>query len=349
MERGLCLAEEFGYEQHIASEEDWINPLLLDLYSNKIKQAVIQRVFNLRGKKGQNTLLGYEKNQPSRLSKAATIIRRQMPSPSIPGLKISLLGRFRLILGDKELSEKAFKKNLSAMMIIKYLAAQQNKGFIHRDELIELIWPDQDLKKTSKRFNVAVSFIRKLFEPPIQRGCPSSYLIKQKTGFKLDPGDNGVVDLSVFLDEINMAVKLENSDIKAAINHYSSAEAVYSGPFLIEDTYTQWCRDQREILQNKYLWVLTKLIQYFYGKRDFFRGLIFCEKYLAVDKTAEHIYREMMRFYSMAGNISQLKKTYHACKINVAEYLDCPLDRQTIDLYHLLLQDTGLLDTSFAH
>ena len=143
LERGLCLAAEYGYEQHIACEEDWINPPLLDLYSSKIKQAVIQRVFNLRGKKGQNTLLGYEKNQPSALSKAATIIRRQMPCPSSPGLNISLLGRFRLALGDNKLSEKAFKKNLSAMMIIKYLAVQQNKGFIHRDELIELIWPDQ--------------------------------------------------------------------------------------------------------------------------------------------------------------------------------------------------------------
>ena len=277
LEKGLCLAEECGYERHLINEKGWIDSLLLELYSKGVKKSVTQTIFNLRGKEGQNTLILFKKKQ-DHLSRAGAAVLRRTPNPIIPGLKIFLLGSFRLMLGDKELSENAFKKNLKAIMIIKYLATQQTKGFIHRDELIELIWPEQDVKKTGKRFNVAISFIRKLFEPSIKRGCPSSYLLKQKTGFRLDLGDNGTVDMHTFLDHFRSAVKLEKSDFKAALEHYIRAELLYGGSFLIEDTYTQWCCEQRETLQEKYLLVLTKLIRYSLDKREHFKGLLYCEK-----------------------------------------------------------------------
>lgn len=338
LEEALVLAEEYGYEAHIADDEEaWIVPLLMELYSKEFKRGAIQKVFNLKGKNAQSLLFSYRKGKELRLVEASSRILENMPAWSTPALKISLLGKFRIFIGDRELAERKFKKNLKAMMIIKYLAFKYGRGFTHRDELIELVWPEQDFKRTTKRFNVAVSFIRKLFEPDIRRGFPSSYLAKQSVSFKLDLGDRGMVDIHCFLDEIERGYRIEKTDPGQAIKCFLKAETLYTGPFLIEDTYTQWCHEQRERFQDKYLFILTKIIAYYHGEKDFLRGIVYADKYLGIDRGAEKIYRKLMQFHSMAGNLSQLKQTYDACSVNVMETLDCPLEQRTIDLYHHLL------------
>lgn len=164
------------------------------------------------------------------------------PWEPVPPLRISLLGRFGMALGGRNLAPDTFK-NANALMMIKYLAVHHSKGFTQRDELIELLWPEQEFEKTRKRFNVLVSAVRKFFEPGIRRGEPSQYLKKQGTAFRLSPGPGGTVDVTAFRVAVDRGNRAPGP--KEALPHYETALALYNGPFLAEDTYVQWCLEER--------------------------------------------------------------------------------------------------------
>lgn len=332
LEQCLDMAEKNGYGHQLANSGGWIEPLLDTLYSNGARQRFIESIFQLRGK---------PHHLKSRAVRGATpdpkafsgITPGFLPEPS-PSLRISLLGRFRILKGKGEIRLESFR-NTNALTMIKYLALNHRKGFVHRDELIELLWPEQNFNRTRKRFNVVVSAIRKFFNPDIKRGTPSMYLKKQGVAFRLCMGNKGEVDVTAFLDEIKKGKKAVDPD--RAAHHYETAQTLYTGPFLAEDTYTQWCIEEREKLRHKYLSVLWKLICHFGDRSDYGKGIDYAEKYLDADSSVEPVYQWLMQFHAMAGNRSQVKKTYENCLKHVSQSLDCPPDPKTVDLYHSLL------------
>jgi DNA-binding SARP family transcriptional activator len=84
--------------------------------------------------------------------------------------------------------------------------------------------------------------------------------------------------------------------------------------------------------------VLSKIIRFYDHKKDFSKGIEYANKYLVVDHYAEDVYRKLMRFYYFTGNTSNVKKTFEKCKFNIVEDLECPLSRETLDLYKRLTQ-----------
>ncbi|WP_320042617.1 BTAD domain-containing putative transcriptional regulator [uncultured Desulfobacter sp.] len=310
--QAIDIAVESGYAHRVANAGAWIEPLLLSLYATGVRQGFIREVFHMNGR--ANDLL---------------------PEPGagepVHPLQISLLGRFCMTLGGQDLRPEAFN-NTKALMMIKYLALNHGKGFKPRDELIELLWPEQDFNKTRKRFNVVASAIRKFFEPGIRRGEPSRYLKKQGNSFCLSLGLGGSVDVLIFQDAVHEGSAAK--DMEDAARHYETALTLYKGPFLAEDAYTQWCIEEREKWQGIYLSVLWKLICHFLKKSDPEKGIYYAQKYLETDDSIETVYQKLMQLYAAAGNRSLVKKTFETCQQKVFEFLDCPPEPETIRLFH---------------
>ena len=310
--QALDIAAEQGYVHQVANVGAWMEPLLSSLYAAGTRQGFIREVFHMNGR-------------------AHGLLPESRVGEKVPPLRISLLGRFCMALGGQDLRTEVFK-NTNALMMIKYLALNHGKGFKPRDELIELFWPEQDFNKTRKRFNVVVSAIRKFFEPGIRRGEPSGYLKKQGTSFCLCLGQGGSVDVLRFQDAVREGDAAKG--MEEAVRHYETALALYRGPFLTEDAYTQWCIEEREKWQGIYLSVLWKLICHFLKRPDPEKGIYYAQKYLETDDSVETVYQKLMQLYATAGNRSQVKKTFETCRQKVFEALDCPPDTETIRLLH---------------
>jgi len=330
LEAALTIAENNGYHLFFADEAIWIIPLMVELYSLGKKNNILEKILT-------DTKSPFQKTFALLQNKSSPIIDRDA-SYRPPDLNIRLLGKFRVFLGKKEMLSDQWKST-KALMIFKYLASTRSKGFIHRDVLMELLWPEEDYKKTNKRLNVAMSYLRKLLEPKLQRRFPSSYIIRQKNAFRLDVGNGGKVDVEEFLRELALGDTCEKTDPERSVRHYLHAESFHKGPFLAEDPYIDWCITEREALTEKYLYVLSKIIQFYDHKKDFSKGIEYANKYLAADHYAENVYRSLMRFYYLTGNTSNVKKTFEKCKINIVEDLECPLSRETLDLYKRLIQN----------
>jgi len=261
-----------------------------------------------------------------------------IPKLQTPSLKVYLFGKFRVFQGEQEVPDKRWKSK-KAQMIFKYLLYHRQKGYLKKDVLMELLWPEDDPVKTAKRFHVALASMRKTLEPEITRGTPSAYILRSGDAYRIDIRDEGYVDIDNFKNELKLAKKTKDSE--ESTDHLLKAEAIYRDNFLEEDLYVQWCDEERERFKEEYLQLLEEIIKYYHVKKSYKKCIGYVKKYLLMDKYAEDIYQLLMTYYSQTGNKAMVKRTFKKCKDNIEKKLDCPLSKETEKLYHELISDFG--------
>ncbi|MCP3925282.1 MAG: hypothetical protein GY714_22135 [Desulfobacterales bacterium] len=244
-------------------------------------------------------------------------------------LSANLLGKFRTFVNEKEVVDKSWTSK-KALTLCKYLLTFRNKGFIKKEILMELLWPESDPVKTAKRFHVALAALRKILEPEIKRGVPSSFINSSGDSYCLNIGNKGQIDTEIFIKESEKGKK--ESDPGKMIKHLEKSISKYKGDFLEEDPFADWCMDMRESLKHEYLTVLSKIISYYEDKKEYLKCIEFSNKYLAEDKYAENIYRKLMSFHYKSENKAMVTKTFEKCKKRITEEFDC-LDDETIELF----------------
>ncbi|MDA3790500.1 MAG: BTAD domain-containing putative transcriptional regulator [Desulfobacula sp.] len=246
-----------------------------------------------------------------------------------PQLNISLLGQFKLTVKDRELPLSEWKST-KALMILKYLAANRPQGFIPREVLIEMLWPNQDLKKTSSRFNMAMSALRKTLEPNLSPKAPSSYIERKKELYRLSNKPKISVDIEQF-SEFSALGQKEADKSDKALELYLLAYSLYRDEFLKEDLYEDWCIRQREYFIAQYLKVLKIIVDLYEDKDDFVNAIVFAKKILAVEAYDESTFKRLMIFYAKTGNMSNVTKIFHRYK-KISEDMDCPIRKDIKEL-----------------
>ena len=256
------------------------------------------------------------------------------PKSQAPCLKVYLFGKFRVFQGDQEVPDKRWKSK-KAQMIFKYLLFMRCRGYLKKEVLMELLWPEDDPVRTAKRFHVALASLRKTLEPEIARGTPSAYISRSGDGYSIDIGDTGTLDIEEFNAELKLAGAENNPEI--SIGHYLRAILMYQGDFLEEDLYIPWCDEERERFKEEYLSVLAKIIQFYEHLKDYPTCIDYAGKYLKADKYAENIYQQLMHYYAFIGNKAMMIRMFDRCKENMTNELDVPLSRETEAIYQKLM------------
>lgn len=330
---GLRLCESNQYDVWVVSEKRWIMPLLVDIFAQGEMQDYLLTIFKKMDLSGQERLALLQSSKNPQIRKAALTILDEMPKPPAPGLRVYCLGNFRVFRGDEEIPAERWKSK-KAKMLFKYLVHVRSRGYLPKEVLMELLWPEEAPGKTVYRLHAVLPSLRKTLETEISRGILSSYLLREGDSYTLYLGDGGWVDVDEFRKELKLAREEKNPE--KSILYYLNAEAIYSGDFLEEDVYVDWCIEEREKLREEYLDLLAKIMEHFQRKSDYQRCIEYSRKYLKVDKYAENIYQQLMKYYSLVGNNAMLVKTFKRCKENIVKDLDSPLSKETEILYEKL-------------
>ncbi len=326
--KGLEISEDNSYESWIVFEKARIAPLLTEAAEQGHYPDHIQRLMDRPERRVQQDPARFLKKeeQPERKKAAHTL-------DAMPPLRVHFLGKFRVFQGEDEIPAEQWKGE-KPKMLFKYLVFARKRGYLPKDVLLELLWPEQDATRTLKRLNVALSSLRRSLEPNLKRGTPSSYVLRKKDAYWIDLGTEGVTDVEDFLNAVKRAEiqdKTEN-----ALSHYLQAEKIYQGHFLEEDLYEEWCLSERERLKQTYLNVLTKIIGSFEVMKNY-QGIVdHAEKYLALDDCNETIYQALMRCYAGMGNRGMVIRTFERCSTCLSRNLSCDISTETRDLYDSL-------------
>ncbi len=312
LSHALLLSENNAYDRFIKKEADWLVPL--------IKEALSQHA---PFKKKSGTYL-------------ETLFKNEL-TEAPPQLKINLLGKFNVTIGDQKLPLSAWKSS-KALMIFKYLAANRRQGFIPREVLIELLWPEEDIQKTGSRFNMAMSALRKTLEPHLSPKSASAYIERKKDQYRLYQGSRIRIDAEQFSDAI-IAVNTQKNNPQKRLEICLLAQSLYQGAFLEEDRYEEWCIGKRERFMAKYLKILREIVAIYEGENHIEKAILFTGKILDADPFDENAFKLLMTFYAGSGHLSKTKKTYLNYK-TMAEQMDCPVRSDIKNLYRKLIQET---------
>src|SRR4029079_9750613 len=147
-----------------------------------------------------------------------------------PSLEVRLLGGFDVRVGERPVPAAVWRQRRAAA-IVKLLALQP--GFrLHREELIDTLWPDLDPESAANNLRGALHHARRGLH---EAGAPADlFLIRDGDAVRLGPRDRVQVDVAAFAQAVTRA--WQSSEPAVA----ERAVALYGGDLLPEDTYDEW-------------------------------------------------------------------------------------------------------------
>jgi DNA-binding SARP family transcriptional activator len=189
------------------------------------------------------------------------------PTVGVPGLLASrrssghevfivTLGRFAVLQAGEPVPLTAWQSR-KARDLLKLLVARKGTP-ITREAAAEAMWPGDDPALLGNRLSVALSTIRKVFDPGRQHAADYYVAADARSiALRLDHVD---VDLTQFLATADRAIELTaKGDKDAAAGLLRRARQMYAGDFLEEDLYEDWAAEAREGARSRILMVLRLL------------------------------------------------------------------------------------------
>ena len=156
----------------------------------------------------------------------------------MPEIHVTLLGRFAVTVGGVPVAEAGWKRRHAAA-VVKVLALAPGRR-LHREQVIDLVWPGDTIAATVPKLHKAAHFARRAI------GVPDSVVLRGDQ-VVLCPGGNVIVDAVRFGELARRA--LTAGDAAAA----REALALYGGELLPADRYEEWAETRREQLSQSHL------------------------------------------------------------------------------------------------
>lgn len=244
-------------------------------------------------------------------------------------LRIGLLGSFRLSLDDRILSIQAQRRK-KASDIIKLLALQPGQR-LHREQVLDALWPDLDEKSGMNNLHQNLYHARRMLEPGLSRGARSRFLTFEYETLVLYAGPVEV-DYSEFLGLVSQARRQGDAVL------YEAAVRLYRGDLLPEDLYEDWTEPQRDEARSLYLAALLELAQLLEQRGDLARACHFLEQAVAKEPTTEAAHLALMQIYARTGRRMEAIRQFQTLREALVRELGEEPDERTRAVYEQVLQ-----------
>jgi DNA-binding SARP family transcriptional activator len=242
-------------------------------------------------------------------------------------LRITLLGGFRVWIGSHLIPDEAWKRR-KVQALVKLLALTA-KHCLHREQLMELLWPEADMESARNNLRQTLHLARQILKSEANLG--SGILIDHNGWLCLTPEGQAWVDADAFE---KAAAECRRSDDEATCQ---AARALYTGELLPEDRYEDWVATRRESLHWLYLSLLTKLGTKLEAQGDIEQAIDIFRQVIAADPTAEHAHQALMRLYASAGLRQRALQQYHRLREILDRELALEPDSDSRRLYEDIL------------
>ena len=244
-------------------------------------------------------------------------------------LRITLLGGFRVWVDSNLIAAEAWKRR-KVQGLIKLLALA-SRHCLHREQLMELLWPDAEMEAARNNLRQTLHLARQILKSQANSG--SEFLIDHNGWICLTPEGETWVDAEAF--EV-AAAECRRSENGAACQ---TALALYTGELLPEDRYEDWVVTRRESLHWLYLSSLSRWGTMLEAQGAIDQAIDIFYKLVVVDPTAESAHRVLMRLYTNAGLRQKALQQYHRLREILDRELALEPDSESRKLYEDILCD----------
>ncbi|HUG15262.1 MAG TPA: tetratricopeptide repeat protein [Thermomicrobiales bacterium] len=239
------------------------------------------------------------------------------------GLRIYLLGEFRVAIGDALLPQSVWGRR-RARGLLKLLALSPRQR-LHREEIIEQLWPEQDPDTAAANLRVTLHAVRQALRAGEGRESPFAQAIDDE--IVLQRVGRAWVDADAFEHAAGAALRSGSvADLRAALD-------LYTGELLPEDRYEDWASALRERLRGLHLSLLSALAGALEGAGDAAGAIDALESVLAADPTDEAAARRLMRAYTASGQRHRALRLFRRLRDALQRDLDVPPEAETQQVY----------------
>ncbi|WFE52398.1 BTAD domain-containing putative transcriptional regulator [Micromonospora sp. WMMD1155] len=230
-------------------------------------------------------------------------LSRQGPC-GVAQVTVRTLGRFEVFVDGAHVPATAWQSR-KARDLLRILAARRGRA-VPREQLGEMLWPNQDPDRVGHRLSVALSTLRGVLDP--QRRTPTDhFVIAAHPSLALDVG-HVELDVEEFLAEAAHGFRLaEQGETDSARATLLLAEQRYRGDFLEDEPYDDWSRATREEARRVYLRVVRKLASLAYAVDETVRHL---GRALELEPYDEGVHGEFVRTLTAAGRHGEAAQAY---------------------------------------
>ncbi|MCB0046473.1 MAG: bacterial transcriptional activator domain-containing protein [Caldilineaceae bacterium] len=251
-------------------------------------------------------------------------------------LRVQTLGGFRVWRNGEEIPSSAWTRDKAVQLFQFFITMRQQAARLHKEAIIEQLWPDYDPDKGDRDFKVALNAVHKALEPERAPRSEPHFVRRYDLAYGLHR-ESVQIDGDAFEAAIAQGNQLrQENEVEAAIERYKRALAYYRGDYLPERRYEDWSSVERERLQVLALNLMTTLGSLLVDRSPL-ETIRLTERVLAIDPIWEDAYRTQMRAYIATGNRPLALRTYQRCVTVLAEELGIDPLPQTTDLYQKIL------------
>ena len=245
-------------------------------------------------------------------------------------LRIRLLGSFAVWLDEQPVSDERWRSRRAASLV--KLLALAPAFRLHRDQVIDSLWPGADPSAAANSFHQALYAARQALGPACLRL------------------DEGVLSLSgpqgqppwVDTDRFAAAARAAASDPEAC----QAALALYPADLLPDDRYEEWTLQPRAALRQQFLDLLLALARSLEARQDFPTAIAALTRTLVADPASEEAHVALMRLYALSGQRQAALRQFQTLREALRAELDAEPGEPAARLYEAIRSGTFPPDDS---
>lgn len=249
-------------------------------------------------------------------------------------LCVSLFGKFCVYSDEQALI--GFKSH-KVLELFSFLLLNRDSPQ-PRETLAGILWGDYPTAQSKKCLRQTLWQLQAILK---FRAGPMHVpvLLVEPAWIMLNEGTDLWLDVAVFEQAFTLVqgVAGQEMDVQTA-QAVQSAVQLYRGD-LLEGWYQDWCLYERERLQNMYLAMLDKLMDYCEAHCNYESALVYGARILRYDRAREHTHQKMMHLYCLTGDRTTALRQYQRCITALDEELDVKPSRRTSLLYEQIRMD----------
>lgn len=258
------------------------------------------------------------------------VAHRQAPHDP-QALRVRTLGGFAVWRGDTPIATEYWSRRKKMTGLFQCLVSVEGHR-LHRDQLIDLLWPEGDPGTGDTNLRYTLHLLRKVLDQP---DSGWSHLQSDGEFVVLSPArmplaEAAWLDAAAFLQATQAA--LHGTSAAACLE----ARALYTGEYLPAELYADWATTRRDQVRQHYLSLLLLLADLHLqdGRRaDAIEPL---QEVLQIEPGHELAARTLMRAQASLGRRTDAVHTYRRLHTVLRDELNLAPDRETARLYAAL-------------
>lgn len=226
-------------------------------------------------------------------------------------LQVQTMGIFQVWREGELIGPKEWGRDKS-MQLFQFLITSRHHRALHKEQIIDRIWEDIDMKAGEQNFKVAQHGMNKALEPNRKSRTEPKYITRQGVTYQLNLSEIWI-DTDALEQYISIGNQLLSENAAIAIKAYRAAIDLYHGTYLPNRLYEDWSSGERERLQVLVLGAFINLSELILETQPM-ESVRLCQQALLIENTWEDAYRIQMEAYLKKGNRPMAIKTYRQCE-----------------------------------